>query len=491
MTPSSLDPTALRTRTFLAAGVVLGGLLILLFLTTRLIVLPNYEAMERAEIQDEAERARDALDDDIQDLSSQLSDWAAWNETYAFAQGRDPAYPGRNIAQQTFVDLRLSLFAILNSSRRVLYGESFRPAAGMGALPEAFLDELGGDSILVEHASPSSSVEGILLLREGPVLIAARPISTNEQMGPIEGTILWGRQLDETEVARIARVTHLSLTVHPADSRIGPEEAVLTDLFPAGRRVAFEVLRDDAIAGYARVDDVYGLPAIVLRVESDRAIVEQGLRTILYFLAWFGGLGLALGSVSVYTYSNLVLSRYATRAMEERALSDALTGVGNRRLIVDILDREIAKVERYGGDLAVILLDLDRFKEVNDRYGHSAGDRILVEASRLIADHLRRSDLLGRWGGEEFVVLAPETDLPGARLLAERLRMRLAVHRFEGVGEVTASFGVAGHLPGDTGEMILHRADQGLYEAKAAGRNAVRTSDEAAPLPPAGVSSPH
>lgn len=106
---------------------------------------------------------------------------------------------------------------------------------------------------------------------------------------------------------------------------------------------------------------------------------------------------------------------------------------------------------------------------------------MLVESSRLIADHLRRSDLLGRWGGEEFIVLAPETDLQGARLLAERLRLRLAVHRFEGVGDLTASFGVAAHLPGDTGETLVHRADRALYEAKQAGRNTVRVSDEAAP----------
>lgn len=486
MDPSSLDATSLRTRTFVAAALLLGGLFILLFLTTRLIVLPGYEAMERADIQEEAERARDALEDDIQDLSSQLSDWAAWDESYAFAQGRDPGYPARNIAQQTFVDLRLSLFAILDSQNLIAYGESYRPTTGMDGLPESLRAHFGEGARLVEHASPASSVQGILLLGEDPVLIAARPISTNEQTGPIEGTIVWGRRLDEAEVGRIARVTHLSLTVHPATSRIGPEGAVLADLFPGGRRVAVEALNAAAIAGYARVDDVYGHPAIVLRVESDRAILAQGLRTITYFLVWFGGLVLALGSVSVITYSNLVLSRYAARAMEERALSDALTGVGNRRLIVDILDREIAKLERYGGDLSVILLDLDHFKEINDRYGHGVGDRVLVESSRLVADHLRRSDLLGRWGGEEFIVLAPETDLQGARLLAERLRLRLAVHRFEGVGDLTASFGVAAHLPGDTGETLVHRADRALYEAKQAGRNTVRVSDEAAPPSPIG-----
>ncbi len=483
MAPSNLDATSLRTRTFIAAGLLLGGLLILLFFTARLIVLPDYEEMERAEVQEEAERARDALEDEIRDLSSQLSDWAAWDESYAFAQGRDPAYPARNIARQTFIDLRLSLFAILDSEDRILYGESYRPTTGMEALPETFRPQLARGSILVEHVSPTSSVEGILVLEEDPILIAARPISTNEQTGPIQGTIVWGRYLDEAEVGRIARVTHLSLTVHPADSRIGPEGAVLGDLFPAGRRVAVEALDADTIAGYSRLDDVYGHPAIVLRVESDRAIFAQGLRTITYFMAWFGGLGLALGSLSVVTYSSLVLSRYAARAMEERALSDALTGVGNRRLIVDILDREIAKLERYGGDLSVILLDLDHFKAINDRYGHGAGDRVLVESSRLIAEHLRRSDLLGRWGGEEFIVLVPETDLQGTRLLAERLRLRLAVHRFEAVGDLTASFGVAAHLPGDSAEMLVHRADRALYEAKEAGRNTVRVSDEVSPPP--------
>ncbi|MGH2607298.1 MAG: CHASE4 domain-containing protein, partial [Anaerolineales bacterium] len=131
MGPSNLDATSLRTRTFVAAGLLLGGLLILLFVTARLIVLPDYEDMERAEVQEEAERARDALEDDIRDLSSQLSDWAAWDESYAFAQGSDPKYPDRNIAQQTFIDLRLSLFAILDFEGQIVYGESYRPTTGM------------------------------------------------------------------------------------------------------------------------------------------------------------------------------------------------------------------------------------------------------------------------------------------------------------------------------------------------------------------------
>ena len=171
-----------------------------------------------------------------------------------------------------------------------------------------------------------------------------------------------------------------------------------------------------------------------------------------------------------------VLARPLLRAFrwtEEQASEarvDSLTGLANRRALEETLAHEIARAQRFKHPLGIVLLDLDRFKEINDSFGHAAGDLMLRTVSRLLTSLARQADTVARWGGEEFVVVLPETDLDGARHFAERLR--LAIHGSP-VGEMrtSASCGVATMLPGDTVEAMLGAADQALYLAKAKGRN--------------------
>jgi diguanylate cyclase (GGDEF)-like protein len=172
----------------------------------------------------------------------------------------------------------------------------------------------------------------------------------------------------------------------------------------------------------------------------------------------------------------LVLTRPLLRAFrwtEEQASEariDALTGLANRRAVEEILASEISRAQRFGHDLAVVLLDLDRFKEINDSFGHAAGDAMLREVSRLLLSLARQGDTVARWGGEEFVVVLPETDLGGAQRFAERLRRTIESHV---VGEMktSTSCGVATMLPQDSVEELLGAADKALYEAKSNGRN--------------------
>lgn len=169
-----------------------------------------------------------------------------------------------------------------------------------------------------------------------------------------------------------------------------------------------------------------------------------------------------------------VRARAQAEAMRQLASTDALTGMPNRRYLSQELAREIALAERHERTLSVTLFDLDWFKAINDTYGHAAGDEVLARVARTIAARTRQGDLFGRWGGEEFLVIAPDTAGPEAGLLAERLRAHLAGQHLAPDGRpLTASFGVATYRPGDTPEELLARADQALYEAKAAGRNRV------------------
>jgi diguanylate cyclase (GGDEF)-like protein/PAS domain S-box-containing protein len=166
-----------------------------------------------------------------------------------------------------------------------------------------------------------------------------------------------------------------------------------------------------------------------------------------------------------------------TKRVEEelRALSvtDVLTGVYNRRFFQDRLRSELARLERYGGEMSVIMLDIDHFKRINDRYGHGMGDKVLQTICQRISQRLRRNDVFCRLGGEEFVVLCPGTSAWQAQELAGQLRQSLRNQPIEGVGQVTASFGIAGWRDKEDGDALLLRADSGVYAAKQAGRDRV------------------
>ena len=152
---------------------------------------------------------------------------------------------------------------------------------------------------------------------------------------------------------------------------------------------------------------------------------------------------------------------------------DYLTKLNNRRKIHEILENEISRSKRYNSTFAVILLDIDNFKNTNDQFGHNAGDQVLVQISGIIKKTIRESDIASRWGGEEFLVFCPHTNIDGAFSLAEKLRNNIEKNEFGDVGYKTSSFGVAQIEHADTVQSLIQRADEALYSAKNSGKNMV------------------
>ncbi len=171
----------------------------------------------------------------------------------------------------------------------------------------------------------------------------------------------------------------------------------------------------------------------------------------------------------------LVKNVFLLEETRRLANSDALTGLQNRRRATERLEAEVARARRYGVPLSLALCDIDHFKQVNDRYGHNMGDEVLVRVAGALQEALRQVDLVGRWGGEEFLVLLPDTDPEGARIVGERLRTAVeALPPFlDGPATVTCSIGVATFQSEDSGTVFVDRADQALYKAKKSGRNRI------------------
>lgn len=217
------------------------------------------------------------------------------------------------------------------------------------------------------------------------------------------------------------------------------------------------------------------LSYIAIFLNQQLAVIDLVVPVIFFFGAcfvWFSTFLALQTTLDVMRISDL----------EQETFTDPLTGIYNRRFMEQRLTEEISKARRYNFQLSVLLFDLDHFKQVNDKHGHQAGDQALIEISTLVNAQLRDSDILSRYGGEEFLIITPNTGPAEVVLLAERLRARIETHDFlkdyEGIQEsdlhLTVSIGLASFGDSsDNEEILIGNADRNLYLAKNQGRNRV------------------
>jgi diguanylate cyclase len=213
-----------------------------------------------------------------------------------------------------------------------------------------------------------------------------------------------------------------------------------------------------------------GLVACMYFFVKGWAFVNFTLLVQIYFASIF--------YISILYLVARIKERYNTERavaddMSKLAMTDPLTQIHNRLLLNRLLREEINRTERYKVPLSVLIFDLDYFKKINDTLGHNMGDIILREVAQLLRQHIRTSDPFGRWGGDEFLCIATNTDGQQAVELSERLQSALHGNHFTEGCKVTASFGVTTYQFGDSPESLVRRADLGLYKAKAEGRDRV------------------
>lgn len=194
-------------------------------------------------------------------------------------------------------------------------------------------------------------------------------------------------------------------------------------------------------------------------------VLKINITTSMFIIPVFAGLvfGLMLAHIKILS-----------EKLSTMAYTDSLTQIYNRLHFAHFLDAEIDKVKRYGGTFSIIFFDLDYFKDVNDNFGHLAGDEVLEKVTEIVAKANRSADIFARYGGEEFIILTPETNLSGALIHAERLRNDIEQYEFKNVGHISSSFGVTEfNAEKDDVDSLLERADKALYMAKEYGRNRV------------------
>lgn len=190
-------------------------------------------------------------------------------------------------------------------------------------------------------------------------------------------------------------------------------------------------------------------------------------------LAWIPLAFIAIMLMMILYYAQ----HYIHDKLAFQASHDALTKLLNRNVYDELVETEIARSERYKYKMSLILFDIDHFKRVNDSFGHDVGDKVLIELSQLVKKVIRKSDSLCRTGGEEFAIIAPETNEEQALFVAEKLRVAISNNRFSMVKQITVSFGLAEYVHQEGSMKLFRRADQALYKAKHNGRNRVEIAN--------------
>ncbi|RXJ69199.1 diguanylate cyclase [Halarcobacter ebronensis] len=224
--------------------------------------------------------------------------------------------------------------------------------------------------------------------------------------------------------------------------------------------------------------------------EQHRGIINKWLsikyeKKSDYSLFW-KTLLIAIIFISFFAYWNRKISKTnrllkeAKKEIEQKnmelqrlAITDKLTGIYNRARVDELLDSEIERSKRFNHPFGIIFFDIDYFKKVNDTFGHQVGDDVLVEITTKIGELIRKTDIVGRWGGEEFLIICPETQKEAVEIIAENIRKHIEEHKFPKVSNITISLGVSVYSADDTVTTIIKRVDDALYEAKKGGRNRV------------------
>lgn len=310
----------LRKRTLLLVGVMLLALVLVPHAVLAQVLLRGFAQLEEGQARRDIARVRDTLAGEQKHLDRVAGDWGSWDDTYAFIAGGAPEYVVRNLDNSILVNLHLSLMVFLDLTGRVVYSKTIDLQSGDTLpTPPDLLASLHGDSPLLQHATPFSSCSGLLLLAEGPLMVASRPIVTSHLEGPIRGTLLVGRYLDESEFVRLAAPAGASLRVYQLGPGGPPELPGLPSLL-AEEGIVIQAQSADRLVGYAVLNDLYGRPTLVLEMQTGREVYQHGVTTVWVLLVLFLAIGVIVGVTLLLLLERVVLSRLARLGSEVTAL---------------------------------------------------------------------------------------------------------------------------------------------------------------------------
>jgi diguanylate cyclase (GGDEF)-like protein len=515
-----------------ATALILG----IVFAVSQYFFMNSFQRIEEQYARDMVQRTINAFENRLRSLNTLNLDYAAWDDTYTFVQNPDDNgyYIKSNLTDTTFINNKLNYIFIINREGHEVYGSGFDLTTNTKIDISPVLREHMLSSVITHHESTESSVTGIVLLPQGPLLVSAEPILTSDNKGPIMGTFVMAQYFGPAAVTGLSDTVHLPLTVVRVDDINAPGEFRAASLSLSPESPVYIARESEkTIAGYAMLDDIYGAPALIARVEMPRDVSAQGRAMMVYFILVVCGLAIIyvyilnvfvgrviitrlerVGKfVSKISLSGDLSANLPTRAndeltvlerninrmvdklqeqqeelnneleerkkmaqkLKEMATHDFLTGLPNRILLVDRYNIAAALAHRNQDRLAVMSLDIDRFKSINDTLGHDTGDKVLKAFGDQLTGIIRASDTLARVGGDEFILLMLETNhMEDATAIARKIleSFKEPLYIDDHWIYLSTSIGVAIYPEDATDlEALVKKSDAALYYAKGHGRN--------------------
>lgn len=509
----------IRKKIILFSALALGAFLAAVYLVSRFALMKAFARLEAETAQATVHHLQNALQNEQHNLEMMARNYGQSDEAYALVQAGTPEASRPVITNETLKLLRVNFIALLDNTTNVVVYKN----------PATWAPE-GNDLLSIAATAKGASKDpghwptGVLDVNGHLVLLSFAPVLPSGGSGPPRGTLILGRELDQSVIAALSKAVGFPTWLEPAESNTSGaiQGLVWSDALNSAR-----VESDSTMLNYTAIQDLSGHTCRFLVGRTQRSLYLEaktesrylwGLLMlagvvycgILFFyvdevlVARIAALGNDVSKITVSGDLSLRLNAagkdelcnlagivnsmlaaiqkaksellQAQESLRFHAEHDALTGVLNRRAIRDVLRKELSRCRREKSTLGIILADVDHFKKINDAHGHAAGDAVLVTVVQRITAILRTYDALGRYGGEEFLIVAPNCDLAIAQKLAERIRSAIgdeAIDLGNNTAKVTASMGVTLGTAESDPEFLVAQADTAMYNAKRNGRNRV------------------
>jgi signal transduction histidine kinase len=311
----------LRRKTVLTMTVTPIIMILVMYVGAQFILMDNYAELEKQRAEVNVKRGLSALSNVLSELDSTVSDWAAWDDTYAFIQDANEDYIASNLVDDTFANLDLNIMLFINSDGEVVYGKAF-DLADMHETPvsQELLDLLSANDFLWRDDDTESSITGIVPLQEAPLLIASKPILTSQNAGPIRGALIMGRYLDSEEIEQLTETVFLPLVIAPFEESEAQIDfqTLHSSSFLEDVPIFTRPLNADVMGGYALIEDVYGNISFTMRVDTPQDFYQQGVASVTFFVLALTCSSIILGVVTVLIVERGVLSRIERLAVGVR-----------------------------------------------------------------------------------------------------------------------------------------------------------------------------
>jgi|GEM_PF-2547728 len=294
---------------------MIGGLIIALYAMSSTIVMNGFSGVEDQDTRQNVERVINALKDDQSGLNKSVNDWSAWDETYSFTLNRNDEFVTSFLYDEEFGLLDVNLIMIVNSSGQIFFVKSI----DIEKMQEITFLNSSLEKFLIQDGGMEPSFSGIINVPEGLMMIAGRPILTSNGSGPSAGTLIMGRFFESKEINKLAETTRLAISASEYnDQKMPADFQAQLPLFKKGTDIVIGPLNEDIIAGYTLIRDIYGNPALVLRVDMPRFIYKQGRESLNYYLVSLLAVGLVFGVVVGSLLKKLTLWESKTLVSEEK-----------------------------------------------------------------------------------------------------------------------------------------------------------------------------